>query len=204
MKQHQETMNRRTFTKLTAAGMAAATLPGVGRGEETASKTVFRVLWNDDTTNIPTFKWTAGGMFTDDMLRGSIDSVADKGIDAYMLSPGLGWIPWWKSTVYPDHYQWRLKKSGVQPDAFGNYLLAGGDLVKTLVEHCRLRKLAPFVSYRLNDCHHQEMRESNWVSRFYEEHPEYLLNPNHYEIEGYSGQRGQNWAIPEVAPTNLP
>lgn len=190
------TMNRR---QLLAAGAAMGMLtPSFSRPNAASApgKAPFRVLWNDDTTNIP--KGTPDEVFSDDQLRQAIDSVADKGIDAYMLSPGLGWIPWWTSRVYPDHYQWRLEKFGVKPDCFGKYLMAGGDLVRTLIEHCRKKSLAAFVSYRLNDNHHQERRHSVWVSRFYEEHPEYLLNPEHYEIEGYSKERGQNWAIPEV------
>lgn len=193
-------VTRRRFLQTGGVIAAAATVPvwAQPRGQE---KAPYQVLWNDDTTNIP--KWTPGEVFHDDQLRGAIDSVADKGIDAYLLSPGLGWIPWWKSRVYPDHYQWRLEKFGVKPDCFGKYLIAGGDLVSTLVSHCRKRNLAPFVSFRLNDNHHQEQRNSVWVSRFYEEHPEYLLNPRHYEKKGYSKERGQNWAIPAVRAYKL-
>jgi hypothetical protein len=194
-------INRRQFLMTGAAmGLMPQTFSSLGAAAA-PEKTPFKVLWNDDTTNIP--KWTPGEVFQDDQLRGAINSVADKGIDAYMLSPGLGWIPWWKSKVYPDHYRWRLEKFGVKPDCFGKYLLAGGDLVRTLIDHCRKRKLAPFVSYRLNDNHHQEQRNSVWVSRFYEEHPEYLLNPKHYEKQGYSKERGQNWAIPAVREYKL-
>ena len=193
------TLNRRRFLQLSAAGLAAGAFV---IGERESNREVpYKVLWNDDTTNIP--KWTPGEVFQDDQLRGAINSVADKGIDAYMLSPGCGWIPWWKSKVYPDHYQWRLEEFGVKPDCFGKYMMAGGDLVRTLIEHCRKRNLAPFVSFRLNDNHFQEQRHSVWVSRFYEEHPEYLLNPKHYEIEGYSKERGQNWAIPAVREYKL-
>jgi hypothetical protein len=193
---HQAMLSRRSLLKL---GTAAA-LPALAQTSK-LDKPPYKVLWNDDTTNIP--KWTPGEVFQDDQLRGAINSVADKGIDAYVLSPGLGWIPWWKSRVVPDHYQWRLAKSGKQPDCFGKYLLAGGDLIATLIEHCRTRKLAALASFRLNDCHRQEEKESVWVSRFYEEHPEYLLNPQHYAIQGYSSQRGQNWAIPEVRAYKL-
>lgn len=191
----KSTLDRRRFLQLGVAGFAAGAMSPLGSARP-SGKAPYKALWNDDTTNIP--KWTPGEVFKDDQLRGAIDSVADKGIDAYMLSPGLGWIPWWKSQVYPDHYQWRLEKFGVQPDCFGKYLMAGGDLVRTLIDHCKKRNLASFVSYRLNDNHYQEKRNSLWVSRFYEEHPEYLLNPGHYEKTGYSKERGQNWAIAAV------
>ena len=104
------TMNRRQFLMAgaaigvlaqTSSRLDAATAPG---------KAPFKVLWNDDTTNHS--KWTPDDVFHDDDLRGAIDSVADKGIDAYMLSTGLGWTPWWNSRVYPDHYQWRVETDG--------------------------------------------------------------------------------------------
>jgi len=107
---------RRTFTKLAVEGAAAGAFPsalvgaegttGPVPGGDESAKAPCRVLWNDDTTHVP--KWTPGEVFTHDMLRGAIDSVADKGIDAYMLSPGLGWVPWWQSKVYPYHYEGRL------------------------------------------------------------------------------------------------
>ena len=204
----EETSGNASITRREAMKAVTATVLGADIARRTTwgqtperRKEPYKVLWNDDTTNIP--KWTPGEVFQDDQLRAAIDSVSDKGVDAYMLSPGLGWVPWWKSKVYPDHYQWRLEAFGVKPDCFGKYMLAGGDLVRALIDHCRQRRLAPFVSYRLNDNHHQEQRHSVWVSRFYEEHPEYLLNPEHYEKQGYSKDRGQNWAIPAVRDYKL-
>ncbi|HUT32913.1 MAG TPA: hypothetical protein VNE39_05495, partial [Planctomycetota bacterium] len=77
-----------------------------------------------------------------------------------------------------------------------------------LVERCRAKGMEPFVSLRLNDTHHQENygeknANSIWVSRFYEEHPEYMLDPGHKKVQGYSGSRGQNWMIPEVRAYKL-
>lgn len=177
-------LSRRTFSRF-AAGVAAGAFPGVRAGMP--GKAPDEVLRNDNTPSIP--KWTPGEVFTDDMPRGSIDLVADKGIDVCMLSPAPGWMPWWKSTVSPDHYQWRRAKSGTEPDCFGRYLLAGSDLVAALVAHCRKRNLAPFVSYRLNDNHHQGQRHFVWVSRLYREHPEYLSVriPCWVSVHGRSG-----------------
>jgi hypothetical protein len=195
-------INRRRFLKAgMAAGLAMKALTSFA-DPAAPKKHQFRVLWNDDTTNIPNWLDPVPTM-TDEKLKNAINSVAKKGIDAYMLAPGLGWIPWWKSKVYPDHYQWRLEKFGVQPDCFGKYMMDGGDLVATLIDHCRKTNIASFVSYRLNDNHHQEQKHSLWVSRFYEEHPEYMLNPEHYKKTGYSKERGQNWAFQEVRDYKL-
>jgi len=178
-----------------------------------AGKAPFKLLYNNDATNV----WSCNSPFhergepiTDEAIAGSIDEVADKGVDAYMLSPGLGHFPWWKSKVVPDHYQWWMQKTGMAPDQYGQYLLAGGDWVKVLVERCRKRGMAPFVSLRLNDVHMMEFCgekhvRSSWASRFYTEHPEYWLEPDHKTKwpSGYSDRRGLNWAEPAVRDYKL-
>ena len=170
----------------------------------------FKVLYNNDTTN--TFSCVSpwherGEPFREEMLAASIDEVAGKGVDAYLLSPGLGWIPWWPSKVYPDHYQWWMKKTGLTSDGYGymDYMLNGGDMVQVLIDRCKANGMAPFASFRLNDVHYQQYMgkkhpASAYVSRFYEEHPEYLIDPDHQKRkpEGYAHFRTQNWAIPEV------
>jgi len=170
-------------------------------------KAPFRLLYNNDTTNTLSCvsPWHEQGQpFREEMLVASIDEVAGHGVDAYLLSPGLGWIPWWQSTVYGDHYEWWTRKTGLEDtQGYFKYVADGGDMVQVLIDTCRKHDMAPFVSYRLNDVHHMEhcgrrTPLSILVSRFYEEHPEYLINPEHAQIEGYRSDRGQNWAIPEV------
>ena len=143
-----------------------------------------------------------GEPLTDEAIFGSIDEVADKGVDAYALSPGLGHVPFWKSEVYPDHYEWWMKKTGLEPDAYGRYLLDGDDMVRALVERCQHHGMAPFVSLRMNDVHLVEnagkrTKNSIWVSRFYEENLGFLLQPDHARRrpQGYYHWRGQNWAV---------
>jgi len=135
------------------------------------------------------------------MLEASVMETANTGVNVHMLQPGLGWIPWWKSKVYPadQHYKWFKERTGLEPDCFGQYMLDGGDMVKVFIETCRGAGLAPFVSIRLNDGHHLENTGMNnagsiWVSRFYEEHAEYRIGP---EIRSWD-EHVHNWAIPEV------
>ncbi|MFV1968814.1 MAG: hypothetical protein ACC628_25635, partial [Pirellulaceae bacterium] len=134
-----------------------------------------------------------------EMLQATVDEV--DGVDVHMLQPGLGWIPWWKSKVYPaeEHYRWFQENTGLEPDSFGKYMLAGGDMVAVFVERCRQRGQRPFISLRLNDGHHlenvgQKTRRAIWVSRFYAEHPEYRIGPDRRNWDLHV----QNWAIPEV------
>jgi hypothetical protein len=87
----------------------------------------------------------------------------------------------------------------MDPDSFGKYMVAGGDMVKVFVERCRKKGQSPFVSLRMNDGHHLENaevkdRRAIWASKFYVAHPEYRLGPDPAKWE----QHVLNWAIPEV------
>ena len=160
----------------------------------------FRVLFSNDTTNIisndsPFHR--RGEPFTPDKLRASIDETVGKA-DAHMLQPGGGWVPWWRSTHYPadEHYRWLENEAGLKLDSIGQYMRDGGDLVQVFVDHCRRRRIAPFISLRLNDYHGNEYADlianllrgtdvgenskpgiqACGLGRFYLEHPEYRLD----------------------------
>jgi len=166
----------------------------------------FKILYSNDTTNITSCVspyHQRGEPISDDRLRATIDEA--KGVDVHMLQPGLGWIPWWKSDVYPaeDHYRYHQEKYGIRPNSFGRYMLDGGDLVGAFVEHCRRVGVVPFVSYRLNDGHHvrelQEALKRGWptqnMSRFYwENYRKYRLGPDPTDW----AQGVFNWAFEEV------
>ncbi len=200
-----------TFLLLMLVNAAALSAqPGPQRPR---AKAPFKLLYNNDATNVVSCEspfHSRGEPITDAAIAGSIDEVAGTGVDAYMLSPGLGHFPWWKSTVVPDHYDWWLKTTGLKPDLHGDYLIAGGDWVKVLVERCRAHGMAPFISLRLNDVHMMEYAgeehvRSSWASRFYTEHPEYWIEPEHKTKwpTGYSHLRGLNWAEPAVRAYKL-
>jgi len=178
-----------------------------------AGKAPFKLLYNNDATNV----WSCESPFhkanepiTDAAIAGSIDEVAGKGVDACLLSPGLGHFPWWRSKAVSEHFDWWMKKTGLKPDQYGEYLLNGGDWVKVLVERCRALGMAPFVSFRMNDCHMMEYAgephvRSSWADRFYTEHPEYWIDPDQKKKypPGYSHFRGLNWAEPAVRQYKL-
>lgn len=181
-------------------------------------KPPYRLLYNNDTTNTAGVisPWhEAGEAFREEMLIASIEEVAGTGVDAYMLSPGMGWVPWWQSAVDPDFYDWWRARTGLEvegwgspPNGYDRYVDAGGDMVQVLVDTCRKHTMAPFVSLRLNDVHHQEWydckSQRSLVScRLYAEHPEWLIDPDHPGIKGYCKRRGMNWAIPEVRAYKL-
>jgi len=168
-------------------------------------KAPFRVLFSNDTTNIlscesPYHK--RGEPFKPEMLEATVDETAATGVEVHLLQPGMGWVPWWNSKIYPiaEHRKWWREHYGVEPrNSVHDYLLQGGDLVAVFVKRCRQCGLKPFISLRLNDAHHLNYADrpknrtaSHSICRFYVEHPE-------YRIDGKgAGRLVQNWDIPEV------
>lgn len=202
-------MNRRHFLYTTAAGAAAPAL-----AVEPRRKAPFRVLYSNDLTNIsscvsPFHK--AGEPFRAEMLEATVDEVAGL-VDAHFLQPGLGMVPMWPSKVLPleAHYAWVKERYHQKPDAFGQFVLDGGDVVQTFIDRCRQRGQAAFISIRVNDAHHKEFVDPKpgdkpggsigmSVTRFYAEHPEYRIKPG--SLRGTD--LVQNWAVPEVREQKL-
>jgi hypothetical protein len=129
-------------------------------------KAPYKVLFSNDTTNIeqctspfnPT-RWTHFGPvkpFTKEMLEATVDEAA-AGVDAHMLQPGGGWVPWWKSKIYPfaEHVKFMKERYGKEPSmsGFAQFMADGGDIVQVFVDHCRRKEIAPFISFRMNDSH---------------------------------------------------
>lgn len=168
------------------------------------AKAPFKVLFGHDTTCITscTSPWRPkGGPLTDDQVRASIDEIV--GADAILFQPGCGWIPWWKSEVYPAgaHYRFYQETYGIKPNTFGAYMLGGGDLLKTFTGRCRERGVAAFVSFRMNDGHGLEnagltnASAAHTVSRFYlENYRRWRIGPDPKDWN----QRVLDWAVPEV------
>ncbi len=181
-------------------------------------KPPYKLLYNNDTTNTAgvVSPWhEEGEPFREEMLVASIAEVAGTGVDAYLLSPGMGWVPWWQSQVDPDFYDWWRARTGLEvegwgdpPSGYDRYVCEGGDMVQVLVDTCKRHRMAPFVSLRMNDVHHQEhydrKNQRSLVScRLYAEHPEWHIDPEHPQREGYDKRRGMNWAVPEVRAYKL-
>jgi len=171
-----------------------------------------RVLYSNDTTHITSCEspWrNPKDGFTDEHLRASIREAA--GVDAHILQPGLGWIPWWSSELYSPqaHYEEFLGSFGITKlPTYARYLLAGGDLVRTHLEECRAHGIEAFISIRLNDGHHvrglvkalAEKKPAHDMSRFFwENYARYRIGPDPTDW----GQGVLNWAFPEVAAHKL-
>ena len=185
-------------------------------------KAPFRLIYNNDTTNtagVPSPWHKEGEPFREEMLTASIEEVVAHGVDAYMLSPGMGWVPWWQSGVDPDFYAWWQERTGLKvadsltatgfaARGYDRYVFDGGDMVQVLVDTCRRHNMAPFVSLRLNDVHLQEYYNQRHFNslvscRLYAEHPEWHIDPQHAKREGYYKRRGMKWAVPEVRAYKL-
>ena len=154
MKNANSPLNRRQFLHTTAGAALLAGSPKLFAAAKTPRrKPPFRVLYSNDTTNTVSCvsPWhKKGEPFRAGQLEASVDEVVGTGVEVHLLQPGLGWIPWWQSKVYPpeEHYRWFKERTGCDPDSFGKYVLAGGDLVKLFIERCRKRGQTPFISLR--------------------------------------------------------
>jgi len=146
-------------------------------------KAPYRVLFSNDTTNIVGSCGRAYGdasrAFDAAKIRASVDEAADAGVDVHLLQPGFSWIPWYDSRFYTreEHEEWfRGRFPGEKPDPITRYWLAGGDIVGDFVDRCVERQQPRFVSMRMN---HNPFRgrEAGTSSRFYDEHPEFLIGP---------------------------
>jgi hypothetical protein len=189
---------------------------------EPASSPPWRVIFNNDTTNIlscqspyhhgPTatlYQDAPGEQFTDEMVRASVDEAAVQGMDAMALMPGCGRIPWWPSKIYPmaEHEAWFQAHYGVKPHfVINDYLMAGGDYIKVFVDECHKKGIAALISYRLNDGHlledadgHPKPIGTETIARYYVEHPEFRLER---KSTGY-GTGVENWLHPEIPALRL-
>jgi hypothetical protein len=80
-------------------------------------------------------------------LYGSIDETVGIGINVHMLQPGFGWVPLWKSNIYPfeEHTTWYKQRYGLEPSCFGDYMLQDGDL-SDFLQRCRKKGMTAYIS----------------------------------------------------------
>ncbi|MBM4079123.1 MAG: hypothetical protein FJ278_05430 [Planctomycetes bacterium] len=175
------------------------------------AKPPFRVLFSNDTTNIETCVspfHRKGEPFRPEMLEATVDETAGTGIEAHLLQPGVGWVPWWKSRAYPfsEHVRFMKERFGKEPSESGyaSYMASGGDMVDVFVKRCRQKSLSPFISLRLNDSHGHEFvgklpdQIPDWawhvLTPTHVEHPEWRISQN---INDWGG-RVLNWLLTEA------
>lgn len=195
---------RRAFLGQTAA--TSTCLAHFAAGNQPAAPIPFRTIYSNDTTHILSCQRpeNRSEKFSDDLLRQSIVEAA--GVDAHFLQPGLGWIPWWKSEIYPieDHYNWLRETHGIRGiRKIDRYLLEGGDMLATLIETCRELEVAPFLSFRLNDGHHvRDLAEAlergrptqNMSRHYWDNYERYRIGPDTSDWD----DGVFDWSIPEV------
>ena len=194
------------------------------------SKAPFRVLYSDDTTHTlvcvsPYHKGkpleleapaSADGStppFGPQMIEAAVDETAGTGIEVHTLQPGFGYVPWWKSQVYPfsEHVKFMQERFGspMPKGGWAEYMATGGDMVEVFTKRCREKRLAPFVSLRMNDVHGHEMmlgpkgprNETAWatLAPLHVEHPEWRLGS---DVSKWN-DRELNWNIPQVREYKL-
>lgn len=124
-----------------------------------ADKATFRVLFNHDLLYMgrqsPWNPDRTHPIPVEQMLRCSVDEVAAAGCDVITFAPGYGYVPFWKSDIYPysEHIQWWNQTFVKTPHYFSQYMLDGGDMVEVFVDQCRKKNISPFITIRVNDLH---------------------------------------------------
>lgn len=222
-------MDRRRFLISTGSLAGLARLVSTARADSVANpvsgqqvKAPFRTLYNNDATNLLSCfsPWSNPSnnpppqVFSQSLIEASVSEVAGL-VDVQLFCPGLCWVPWWTSKVYPatEHYLWYYQLIG-QPagpyDAYARYMMGGGDMVAGFLRACRRRGQTAFVSFRLNDMQFLETKGNTTVTtskmcKFWYENSAYVGNNIYTLGQDYSKnpQRAQNWAIPEVREYKL-
>ncbi|WP_157210710.1 hypothetical protein [Verrucomicrobium spinosum] len=205
--------SRRRVLAAGASGSVAGWLAPRAHGAEIApgAKAPFKLLYNSDTTHILTCtsSWRPNKEpLADFMFEKTVDEAVDAGADAFLIAPGLGWVPWWPSQVLPlaEHCEWFKRRFNLPKasTSFTSYVLRGGDFLKLTVDRCHARGAACLVSFRLNDVHHKESADAPGnshiasVPQFYSDHPQYRLGEQSRETQISWARHVQNWTIPEV------
>ncbi len=182
----------------------------MGFALEASVKPVWRVIYNNDGTNIlncaSPYNTLGQRVLTEEKVRASVREAAVAGVGAQLLSPGTSWVPWWPSRVVPlaQHVQWFESRYGVKP-ASGElqFLLDGGDIIGAFIDECHKHKVAALVSFRANDGHLIENafakkvkgQYAGHLSQFYAQHPQFRRSQSPAQDWG---ERVHNWAIPEA------
>lgn len=173
-------------------------------------KVPYKIIFNNDCTNIgscispfnPNYE-KGKPEYMPELLIASVDEAAEIGADVLCFAPGMGWTPWWKSNVVPDHYQWfrrRIAELGIEPNVnfIHRFVEEGGDVMQIVADRCTEKNIALFVSYRLNDIHHLENPSRPEISQFYHEHPEYRIGKRQGRDTQGRLEMVHNWVYPEV------
>lgn len=133
------------------------------------SQKPIKILYNNDLVNITLGNgdWRLPDSIVtkeliDERIRISVNEVADHQVDVHILSLGQGWIPIWRSAIYPakTHYENWEQKTGKRASVWGQYMkdtINHGDLLQVYMEACnalpKVKRPLIFVSMRLNDIH---------------------------------------------------
>ena len=164
---------------------AVAPSSGASRSRRSSRKPTYRVLYNQDCTNL--FSVTREDIRPEHVDR-MVDEVAEGGADLMLINPNAQLVNYPSKT-------WQTFWDGYTPgddDFFGE---APGDLSrrKRMVEQmkrladmgcdyleralacCRTKGIGAGVSLRMNDHHDTPYGRTNLISRFFLEHPEYRI-----------------------------
>ncbi len=180
---------KKNLNRLCVLGLSALCACAWGAAEK--QKPPFKIIYNNDTTNIlsSVSPFNADGRaFTTEKIIAAVDETADcGGVDVLMMAGGMGWDPWWQSKALPmrEHLAWQQARKGKGPSPYQAYVLGGGDIVDVFVAEAHRKGQKAFATFRMNDGHHyfgaariedeQERAKKMAVTQFFDENPQLRL-----------------------------
>lgn len=169
---------------------------------------------------------TGRGPYTAEVFHDHVDLLADGGVDTCVVNPN-GQVPWYPSKALPNvitgyvrgdldfirgHYppcdatfppemlQEHLKVTAQMLDRYLDLAEAGVDWVAEMAKACRRRKVAPWLSIRMNDAHGANSWERSYMNCPLQRDPRYRLKASHMNprLGTNKWMTVCNYALPEV------
>lgn len=175
----------------------------------------FRFMYNSDANNM----FLDAPPMTPEKLYPYVDEAAKAGVTSFFISPNWGMamnFPTKVGDMIGEHINDSLEAKIAKDQAilnFRNLVKNGHDPLRLLLDRARVQHMETFVSFRLNEVHSVEEKESVIFDRFWRAHPEWrigkagdsmsqvyvdILGPRTSPIVFGWLPGGLNFAIPEV------
>lgn len=160
----------------------------------------FTNIWSETEFRIKTMNRTDIGYLDkiNRLIRESVCEAKDIA-GVHILQPGLGWVPAWRSTVYPiqSHIEFKLtnQQENIEKDPWVKFLVGGRDPVCDFIKECTKHKIKPILSLRLNDVHSFKDSSHSWSQFYWKNYHKRIGNVHDSwgNISHHWNDRGLNW-----------
>lgn len=166
----------------------------------------FRFSYNSDGNNM-----FGSGEDTPEELYPIVDEVALAGVTSFFISPHFGMtmnFPTKVGDMVGENLSKELEANVSESILNVRTLVANGhDPLGVMLERAKAHRMETFVSFRLNEVHGVDQKDSYLFDQFWREHPEWRMgkygDPVPKVVEGDALPAGLNFAVPEVREYRL-